>query len=551
MLRRLAHMRVSRQKILLDPRPITGWLGLLPPELIDAICAALLGFPAKSAQDYINFMFTCRGIYASIGDEAVLEARCLMTIDCVISDKYLQQGPYGHTEYAKLCIRSRMEQDLLKTCMKEWVVLHCANPTSECCRAQRVDLNWRCRDVPLKKSFLQDSLATLLMDEHGSSLNVGVVAAAGSSILCATPDGVLMSDTDRVWGVTSEANPEFKPGYEFETTFCVERCSNDDVWAAAEGTRIAVCHLMASEPSGTYTKYKLRIFDDGHEHATMDVAHYFEHHGDDPGDERRYPLLLERMWIHKGSVWLLFLKGGSSNTTWMRLVRVSQRANGGEWAQTRTETLNLEHVKSTSVATVAGHVAIMDNVVTRLGPNVSSYARVHFFDVDSRKFGRVDSDGAWCASVEATPQTAGPNHRIALSPDGTVMVMMNRSLHTPSLNLFLRHKDRTLSMGWTLCYTGLDVSLRNSMVRSPITDAVFSPCGRKFYAFFIATTGSPGGVLEIDTSYGCWGLSHFDNVQPYRMPSKAVWSTNDGLFVQTATAPVGVLRLGLVEWSSS
>jgi len=548
MLRRLAYTRVSRQKVLLEPRPISGRLGTLPPELIDAICAALLGFPAKSAQDYLNFMFTCRGVYAAISNEAVLEARCLMMFDCVISDAYLQQGPYAHTEYAKLCIRSRMEQDLLHTCMKECVVLHCANPTSECCRTQRVDLNWRSRQTPLKGRFPQDSLATLAMGEQRTALNVGVVAPSGASILCATSDGLLVSDTDRVWAVTSKPNQEFKPGYEFETTFSVERLFNDAVWAAAEGTRIAVCHLMASEPSMMPTQYKLRIFDDGHECATMEVGHYFERHHQ-PDDEGPVfaTLALERMWIHNGAVWLLFLNGAAADTTWARLVRVKQRANGGEWEQHRTETLNLEFVKSTTVASIAGHMAIIDCVVSRLGPNVSSFARLHFFDVNTRKFGRIDSDGAWCANLELSAETHGPNHRIALSPDGTVLVMMNRARDTPSLNVFLRHKNRTLSMGWSICYSGCNVSLKNSLVHSPIMDAVFSPCGRKFFAFFVATTGSPGGVLEIDTSYGCWGLGHFENVQPYRMPSRVAWSRNGGLFVQTATAPVGVLRLGLVE----
>ena len=546
MLRRLAYTRVSRQKVLLAPRAVSGRLGALPPELIDAICAALLGFPAKSAQDYLNFMFTCRGIYAAIGNEAVLEARCLMAFDCVISDAYLRQGPYAHTEYAKLCIRSRMEQDLLRICMKECVVLHCANPTSECCRTQRADLNWRSRKTPIKWKFPKDSLAATALGEKRIALNVGVVAPSGASILCATPDGVLLSDTDRVWGVTSKSNQEFKPGYEFETTFSVERHVNDEVWAAADGTRIAVCHLMANDLSGMYTRYKLRIFDDGHECATMDVSHYFERHHQ-PDDEGRYRTSLERMWIHKGTVWLLFLKEGESNTTWTKLVRVKQCANGGEWEQHRTETLNLEFVKSTTVASMAGHMAIIDCVVSRLGPNISSFARLHFFDVDTRKFGRVDSDGAWCANLELSAETTGPNHRIALSPDGTVLVMMNRARDTPSLNVFLRHKNRALGMGWTLCYTGMHVSLKNSMVRSPIMDTVFSPCGRKFFAFFVATTGSPGGVLDIDTSYGCWGMGHFENVQTYRMPSKAAWSRNGGLFVQTATAPVGVLRLGLVE----
>ena len=546
MLRRLAYTRVSRQKVLLEPRPISGWLGMLPPELIDAICAALLGLPAKSAQDFIYFMFTCRGVYASIGDKAVLEARCLMAFNCVISDVYLQ-GPYAHTEYAKLCIRSRMEQELLKKCMKEAVVLHCANPTSECCRTQRVDLNQWARRKPLRDRFPQDSLAAAAIGEQRPVLNVGVVAPSGARILCATPDGVLVSDTDRVWGVTHEPNQEFKPGYEFNTTFSVERLFNDEVWAAAEGTRIAVCHLMANELSFMYTRYRLRIFDNGHEHESIDVGQYFERDHNDLGDERRYRTSLEKMWIHKGAVWLAFLTEGGSDTTWMKLVRVRQWASDGLWAQSRTETINLEFVKGLTVASVAGHMAAIDTVVSRLGPNVSSYARVHFFDVDTRKFGRVDSDGAWCNNLEMSAESTGPDHRIALSPDGTVLVVMDRSRVTPSLNLYLRHKDRVLDMGWTLCYTGMLHSLKNSMMRSPIMDTVFSPCGRAFYAFFVATTGSPGGVLEIDTSYGCWGQGHFDDVPPYRMPSKVAWSKNGGLFVQTATAPVGVLRLGFVE----
>jgi len=545
MLRRLAYTPVSRQRVLLEPRPISGWFGMLPPELIDAICAALLGFPAKSAQDYTNFMFTCRGIYASMGDEVVLEARCLTTLDCVISDAYLQ-GPYAHTEYAKLCIRSRMEQDLLTTCLKEWVVLHCAKPTSECCRTQRVDLNWRCRDIPLRNSFPQDSLGALSMGERRTALNVGVVAPEGASILCATPDGVIVSDTNRVWGVTSKPNPEFKPGYEFETTFSEERFFNDEVWAAAEGKRIAVCHLVANELACMHNRYRLRIFDNGHEHEPIVVAFYFES-GGDPNDERGYRTLLERMWIRNGTVWLLFLKEGSSDTTWAQIVNVSQRASDGEWEQRRMATLNLEHVKCTTVAPVAGHMAIIDCVVSQLGPNVSSYARLHFFDADIWRFGRIDSDGAWCNNLEFGAGSTGPSHRIALSPDGTVLVVMNRARNTPSLNVYLRHKDRVLAMGWTLCYTGMLHAIKNAMLYSPIMDVVFSPCGRRFFAFFVATTGSPGGVLSIDTSYGCWGLGHFEDVQSYRMPSKVAWSQNGGMFVQTATAPVGVLRLGLVE----
>ena len=126
MLRRLAYTLVSRPRFArIEAHP--GWLGLLPPELIDAIALAP-GVPGQVGAGLPQLHVHVSRDLRIHRRQAVLKARCLMTFDYVISDAYLRQGPYAHTEYAKLCIRSRMEQDLLKMCMKECVVLHYVTP---------------------------------------------------------------------------------------------------------------------------------------------------------------------------------------------------------------------------------------------------------------------------------------------------------------------------------------------------------------------------------------------------------------------------------------
>ena len=81
---------------------------------------------------------------------------------------------------------------------------------------------------------------------------------------------------------------------------------------------------------------------------------------------------------------------------------------------------------------------------------------------------------------------------------------------------------------------------------SPLIEAVFTPCGRRLYLFFLATPDSPGGMLRMGTTFSSEVNDVFEHIPPYRMPTKLVWS-KDGLFVRTSTAPTGVLRLGLVE----
>jgi hypothetical protein len=109
--------------------------------------------------------------------------------------------------------------------------------------------------------------------------------------------------------------------------------------------------------------------------------------------------------------------------------------------------------------------------------------------------------------------------------------------------------DGTQGIQWRLIWTGGNSPHRpvSTVVRSsPLKEAVFTPCGRRFYAFFMATEYSPGGMLRLDTTFTNEVNDTFFNIAPYRLPSKAVWS-KDGLFVHTSTVPVGVLRLGLVE----
>ena len=60
---------------------------------------------------------------------------------------------------------------------------------------------------------------------------------------------------------------------------------------------------------GHVHKVQSRIFDDGHSRV-MVVGHYFGRRHDVDGNEERYRTWLDRVWIHKGTVWLLFFNKG-------------------------------------------------------------------------------------------------------------------------------------------------------------------------------------------------------------------------------------------------
>ena len=547
-LRKLAYARVARAPDAEEQERVPGAFGVLPVELVDVICAKLLriGF-----EHFFSFVCTCRAAYHVASKRTTIEAMCMKNLfnrtslahRVAMMDKAEQ---YPFTELAKTMIRSRVEQEVLQECI-EGSVLHCANPTSECCRTQRAELNACWGQHPtIAERFPKGTLGAEALRGR-RACNVSVAASSASHLLCATPDGAVLASDNRVWTVTSKPATEFTPGYELAATPLMEYSRIGANMAAAEGNRIAVCQYSHETRDETF--YDVKIFDDGRLVDEVEV-----------NDTRRRGELagsssVEKMWIHKGEVWFAFMhENQSHNFAWMRLLAVQPDLHGNRSAHCRHSydiTHSFGRIDCISVAADSGDVVLLEEL--------SREVRIWCFDMKTRKFGLVSPHPKYGHPSPHTPVGVGMLHQIRLSPDGLTMVVFDRtnnswgahrSTRSGPILLYTRSGvgagDR---QGWRLIWTGGDSPHRPvaTVIRSsPMIEALFTPCGRRFYALFLATPDSPGGMLRLDTTFTSEVNDTFSNVPPYRLPTKMVWS-KDGLFVRTSTVPTGVLRLGLVE----
>ncbi|MGB1600962.1 MAG: hypothetical protein ACPIOQ_49950, partial [Promethearchaeia archaeon] len=426
-------------------------------------------------------------------------------------------------------------------------------PTSECCRTKRAELNTRWRQHPtIAERFLKDTLGAEALRGR-QTCNVSVVASADAQLLCATPDGAVLLSENSVWTVTSKPAAEFTPGQELSSTLLMERSGPEDIWAAAEGNRIAVCQRSHDTEAASF--YVVKIFDDGHlvdEGEVMDPCMYKIHGREGPG--RHAPSFMEKMWIHKGEVWFAFLheRVVIKTFSWVQIVAIQPRNASGNRSTRSRQSFSLVHsfgrVDCTSVAADSGDLALLETQ--------PSEVRIWCFDMKTRQFGLVPADTKHGHPDPHMNDGEFFMHQIRLSPDGLVMVVLDRSRVSPygqqgCILLYRRsaHGATSGTMKWRCVWSGGGSVTRpvSSVMRwSPLMEAVFTPCGRRFYAFFLATEHSPGGMLRLDTTFPSEVYDTFCNIPPYRLPSTAVWS-KDGLFVHTATKPGGVLRLGLAE----
>ena len=552
-LRKLAYTRVVRAPGTEEQERVSGAFRVLPVELVDVICAKLLriGF-----EHFCSFVRTCRAAFRVVSKRTAIETMCMRHLfnraflgDRVAMTDEAEQYPF--TEFAKTMIRSRMEQEALHECT-EGSVLHCADPTSECCRTQRAELNARWRQHPtIAERFPKDTLGAEALRGR-RACNVSVAASAGSELLCATADGAVLASADRVWTVTSKPAAEFTPGYELATTVLMERPSADEIiWAAAEGNRIALCQRTHDTQVESF--YVVKIFDDGRLVDEADVSDPCLHCPPGRGGYARHaPSFMERMWMHKGEVWFAFLHEYVANETfsWVRIhaIQPAVRANRStRWRDSHSLVHSFGRVDCTSVAADSGDLALLETH--------PSEVRIWTFDMKTRKYALVPADPRYGHPKPHMNEGEAFLHQIRLSPDGLVMVLLDRSRvsvygQRGCILLYRRcaYGDTSGAMKWRVLWTGGGSVIRpvSSVMRwSPLMEAVFTPCGRRFYVFFLATDRSPGGMLRMDTTFGTEVNDVFSNIPPYRLPSKMVWS-KDGLFVQTATTPTGVLRLGLV-----
>ena len=560
-LRKLAYVQVGRAPDAEEQQLVPGAFVVLPVELVDVICLKLLriGF-----EHFFSFVCTCRAAYRVVSKRTAIEAMCMKTlfnraflIDKVARLDWVWPEQYPFTELAKTMIRSRMEQEVLQECIAG-SVLHCANPTSECCRTQRAELNARWGQHPTIAERLPKGTLGAEALRGRRVCNVSVAVPSDGQLLCATPNGAVLANADRVWTVTSKPAAEFTPGYELATASLMERLDPEPIWAAAEGNRIAVCQRTHDTDCASF--YLVKIFDDGRlvdEAEVMDPCTHTSREGERLVNVRHAPSFVEKMWIHKGEVWFVFLHERVVNElfSWVQIMAIQPDVGGNRSTRCR-HSFSLVHsfgrVDCTSVAADSGDLALLETT-----PNE---VRMWFFSMKMRRFNLVPVDTRY---NRLWPHSAhegdGFLHQIRLSPDGLVMMVIDRT-RVAEWDMTFKGKGPVVlyrrsalgliggAMHWRVTWSGcgsphrpVSVTIRSS----PMIEALFTPCGRRFYAFFLATPDSPGGMLRIDTAFGSEANDVFSNVPPYRLPTKMAWS-KDGLFVQTSTTPVGVVRLGLV-----
>ena len=549
-LRKLAFIQVGGAPDAEEQERVSGAFLALPVELVDVICAMLLRI---GLEHFFSFVCTCRAAHRAVSKRTAIEAKCMKLLfnRALLADRLARMDEaeqYPFTELARTMIRSRIEQETLEKCISD-ASLHCASPTNECCRTRRAELNahWR-REPTISARFPNGTLgAEALRGRHACS--VTIAAAAGVRLLCATPDGAVLASANRVWTVTSEPAAEFTPGYELASTPLMEHSSTEGLWAAAEGNRVAVCQYIHETLHEAL--YNVKIFDDGRLVDETEVSEPLSYLSPTHVVPRASTNSMEKMWLHKGEVWFAFLHENSSRTfSWVRIVAIPPYVRGQCLGTRRLDSCCAVHsfgrVDCISVAADAGDVALLE---TR-----DCDVRIWCFDSKTRTFDLVPPNPAGGHLVPHLTEGDGFLHQIRLSPDGLTMVVLNRTrkgydrLRGPIL-LYRRgwlHVEQ--SMQWRLIWTGGGSRHRpvsSAMRYSPLLEAVFTPCGRRFYALFLATPDSPGGMLRMGTILSSDMNDLFEHIPPYRMPTKMVWS-KDGLFVQTSTTPVGVLRLGLV-----
>lgn len=533
------------------PVPITGLLGLLPTELVDAVCAAVL---RMGSSWFSAFTRTCKGVRRSVGHATVIEF-------LVRRHSYMLPGPAlldkacSYTEHVKLKMRNRADLYALSALVTHGAT-HCANPNQACCRDARRRFN-RIHDGKLRESnFCKHASfapGTLLMDALGgrASFRADVAAPGRARILCGTPAGAVIRERDDVRLVASRRADVFAPGRELASVHLAstERAEERGAvaWAAAEGDRVAVCTRHASHGS----RYTVRLWG--------------AHGRDLLGEHTLEPVTLgvplanmRRMFMCKGAVWLMLTHVVDFHDEEVQFVRIVFKAGEPPVPLIRRATMGIVH--SVSVASESGHVAFLE--INR--EDYDHYGeRVAVFDPDRVETHRITEEFG-------TGEHAGAPNELAIAPNGRVIVMLLRDRADdgpcrgdPEVVVYQREGD---AFSWKVRVSeALPFGLNHgptawgwhAMRSSDVTGMVFSPCGATLLVLFEAEEegededGLPGlsaGLVALNveealrTGRVLTTGTRFETMDHGHMPLQLVWS--DGLFLGMP-GDEGVVRVGL------
>lgn len=548
--RKLADLRTKpiRTK---PPVPITGLLGLLPAELVDAICAAVL----RMDSSWFNaFTRTCKGVRRSVALATVIEY-------LIRRHSYMLPGPAlldkacSYTEHMKLKMRNCADLHALSKLIYDVGATHCANPNQACCRDARHRFNRTYEGKLRESNFCKHASyapGTLLVDalEGRASFRVDVAAPGRARILCGAPAGAVIRERNDVRLVTSRRADVFAPGRELAgvhlTTTEREEELGPGAWAAAEGDRVAVCTRHADHGS----RYTVRLW--GAHGRDLLGEHTLEpvHLG--------VPLAhMHQLFMCKGAVWLLLTRVQDFHEEEVQFVRVAFK-KAGEPPATLIRRVTMGIIHSVSVAEESGHVAFLE-MNRYAGPNHHG-ERVVVFDPGRIETHRITEEFG-------TSEYAGAANVLAIAPNGRVIFMLLRDRAEdgqhrgdPEVVIYQREGD---ALSWTVRVSqalpldhdfGPTMWGWYAMRGADVTGMVFSPGGATllvafqeedegeldggllagFVAFNVEEALRKGRILKTGTRYETMGHGH--------MPLQLVWS--DGLFA-CVPGDEGVVRVGL------
>jgi len=529
------------------PVPISGLLGLLPTELVDAVCAAVLRMDSSW---FSAFTLTCKGVRRSVSLATVIEF-------LVRRHSYMLPGPAlldkacSYTEHVKLKMRNRADLYALSALVAHGAT-HCANPNQACCRDARHRFN-RDHEGRLDASHFckRASLApgTLLSDalEGRASFRADVAAPGRARILCGTPSGAVIRERDDVRLVTSRRADVFAPGRELASVHLAstERVEERGavVWAAAEGDRVAVCTRHGHASHGS--RYTVQLWG--------------AHGRDLLGEHTLEPVTLGvplahmyQMFMCKGAVWLMLTHVMDFHDEEVQFVRVVFKAGEPPVPLIRRATMGIVH--SVSVASESGHVAFLEM-------NREDYdhygERVAVFDPDRVETHRITEEFG-------TGEYAGAPNELAIAPNGRVIVMLLRDRAEdgqqrgdPEVVIYQREGD---AFSWTVRVSealplthafGPTAWGWYALRGADVTQLVFSPGGATLLALFEEDDSEDeerGGIVAFNveealrTGHILAAGTRYETMERGRMPLQLVWS--DGLFV-CVPGDEGVVRAGL------
>jgi len=516
--------------------PISGAIGTLPADLLEAVVDALLKWqPGTPDQEALvtalslrNFMLTCRGASAVVTRAQRLEQAARACLRLTPPPNADPLRPYYTLNMAYL--RSCMEWGALGAGLN-LAVAHCASLTGGCCRAARDKFN----QTMLDHCYADPSTPTgrCALEAFGPGrTRVAVTVAGGKNalLLCETDHGVAcITRNNRCgWhihcvrgGVPEAFSPdsELPITYEKRLTVAASNTPAPVVAAAASAGDLLVLY-MTNYPNVWLETWDMKT------NVLLDSRPTDPHH------------LYLRLWVCNDKVyWLHFVKapGDAEEYPNAFLYTYMPRDHPGSIAH-RGSKLHMNRLSTASVVTTSrytGDLAILNPL------HEYNDAMLLFWDgrsSESTLIANLYTHNAWV-----------PNF-LALSPAGDTMVYLGRTTLPADRYMAVYRRNPELhddpeDLGWYLAHTltkdqdRFDIEDVWFRIRYSITSS-FSHCGGKLCMLLSSSDGHAGCVI-VDLRKM---RTHYIGFCYVGCPKSIIWSS-DGIYLQTR-ALSGVVRIG-------